>query len=537
MSSLQRAWQWVAEEERAVWFQYAGLALLILLPLLLPGYILTLDLVFTPSFPWPTEIANTYPLDILLWLLHMILPGDVIEKIILFMILLLSGVGMHRLIRQIKPGAEIAPDTWHHVAYFAGIFYMINPFTYSRFMAGQWLVLAGYALLPFFFWLLLKLLAMPTWRTAIKLALLAFAVVTLSLHHIGMLVALAVLVGAAGILKYRGEHQLRFTKHAGLGVLVTVILTSFWWVPAVVGQGTIGQAVADFNQADAAAFATGNGSLGAIGDVVRLQGFWADARQLYLLPQDILPGWGLVFLLLWIVVIIGAVKAWRNHRTLVSLAAGSIILGIVLAIVPLPFLGYREPHKFVNLIVLGYGILGAFGVAYMVRWATRRFRTAGGQVAMIVCLLLPLVITPIMFMGFAGQLSPHHYPREWYDMNERLSEKTLFLPWHQYMKYSFSGRIIASPADKFFDAPMISSDQPEFKNVSPTMPDEEKTAITNALKNEEDLSQVLKRHRIRHILLAKEDDYKKYGYLDTMREVRLMYEDAKFKLYDIGGTR
>ena len=94
-----RLLKWIRSEKRLVWVEYSVLSFIILLPLLLPGYILTLDLVFTPNFAWPTELTNTYPLEMVLWIIHWILPGDVIEKIILFSILLLSGVGMHQLVR------------------------------------------------------------------------------------------------------------------------------------------------------------------------------------------------------------------------------------------------------------------------------------------------------------------------------------------------------------------------------------------------------------------------------------------------------
>src|SRR5690606_7555434 len=102
------------------------LSLAILLPLLLPGYILTLDLVFTPHLPWPHELTNTYLLEAILWLTNQILPGDVIEKIVLFLILLLSGVGMHRLVVSVKVRG-IPPESWRWGLYFAGIFYMVNP--------------------------------------------------------------------------------------------------------------------------------------------------------------------------------------------------------------------------------------------------------------------------------------------------------------------------------------------------------------------------------------------------------------------------
>ncbi|HEU5121320.1 MAG TPA: hypothetical protein VFT59_00600, partial [Candidatus Saccharimonadales bacterium] len=494
---MQQIWRWVHSKKITPWAVYSGLALLVLLPLLLPGYVVTLDLVFTPHFSWPSELTNTYLFDALLWLVLFIVPGDIIEKIILFFILLLSGVGMYRLLEPLRP-KDLSAELWRFAPYFAGVFYMINPFTYSRFMAGQWLVLAGYALLPFFFAALLKLAASPTWRSSVNVSLWGFAIVTLSIHHAGMLLLLGVLVVGTNIRRAKNKSLLfRLLGFMSVSVLIVALLSSYWLIPALLGKGEIGRAVSDFTTVDFLAFATtAHGPLGALGEVIRLQGFWTEVRGLYLLPQAVVPLWGVLFVLIWTMVVIGGVKLWRYSHSWALLTYLIIGLGVILAATPfiawlsqfLPALsGYREPHKFINLTVLGYAMLGGIGSAYVIRWALRRYGEAGSQISAVICLFLPLVITPVMLWGFAGQLSPRHYPQEWYEVNGTLKRingrgAVLVLPWHQYMKYEFSGRIIANPAEKFFEVPVIASNDPEFKQVSPTVPDAKKQAITKALR-------------------------------------------------------
>lgn len=548
---VTNTWKWLRDEKRSIWFEYALLSLAILIPLLLPGYILTLDLVFTPTFTWPTELTNTYPLDALLWVLHLILPGDVIEKIILFLILLLSGVGMHRLLQSIKVKEGISPDVWRIAVYFGGIFYMINPFTYSRFMAGQWMVLLGYALLPFFLQAFIRLLAIPSRKNAVIAALLAFAVITVSLHHLGMIVLLGIMVIViASILKYwrNGDHVKKFFGWLLGSAVFVAVLSSFWIIPTLLGQNSTGQAVTNFDGSHFRAFETGGGNvIGALGQVVRLQGFWVESRGLFALPQSLVPFWGLIFLILWVVMGIGLVKAWRRNRMLVSIAVGSILLGIILAATPviellsrvIPFLsGYREPQKFVNLMVIGYSILGVFGISYIIEWASKRFSDTGGQVAIIIGLFLPLAITPTMLWGFSGQLQPKTYPVGWYEMNQELKtiakdKRTVFLPWHQYDTFDFAGRIIANPAEKFFETPVIVSDDPEFKNISPTVPDETKNKISEALKNTKTLPETLRSLGISYILLSKEKDEVDYGYLNTASGIKTIKENNDLKLYEI----
>lgn len=548
---LTSAWQWLKHEKRAVWFEYGLLSLAVLLPLLLPGYILTLDMVFTPHAAWPQEVANTYPLQILLWLLNAALPGDVVEKIVLFAILLLSGVGMHTLLRSVNVKERFAPELWRMALYFGGAFYMVNPFTYSRFMAGQWLFLLGYAMLPFFAKALIRFFSLPGKRTLMPLVAWTLAIISASIHHVGILLLLAVAVPLlAGPLGYwRGKkHLLRYAMWSGIGAAMLLVLCSYWLVAAAIGSGAIGSAALRMDSTDFDAFATSsNGALGALGNVIRLQGFWLEARQLYALPQSMVPMWGLLFLLVWTVVITGAVKMWRSHRLLVVLGTFCIIVGVILATTPLiewasrvlPLVaGYREPHKFTSLVAFDYAMLGTFGVAFVVRWAAGRFNETAGQAVTVACLLLPLAVTPTMLWGFAGQLAPRHYPAGWYAMNEQLKEtasgsKTLFLPWHQYMNFGFSGRIIANPAEKFFETPVIVSDDPEFKGVAPTVPNDEKAAITQALKKPKTLPRVLRSHGIRHILLAKENGAVAYDYLDTLPGVTKTAENDALVLYEV----
>jgi hypothetical protein len=543
-------WQWLRNEKRVIWFEYSALALAILLPLLLPGFILTLDMVFTPNVAFPSDITNTFPLELLLYLLHFVLPADIVQKIILFVILLFSGVGMHTLLRSLNMKEKVSPDLWRLALYFGGIFYMINPFTYSRFMAGQWLFLLGYALVPFFVRSLLKFFTTPSLKTALRLAAWTFAIVTASVHHLAILIIIALLVPLfATIFNYWRKGQVkRYISWSAATVGLLAILCSYWLIPAALGHGEIGSVVTSRSHADFSAFATnGSGALGSVGEVIRLQGFWADARQLYALPQNMVPAWGVLFLIIWVIVAVGASRAWKASRMLVAFAIACIALGIVLAATPLiaglsqyvPLIsGYREPDKFANLIALGYAMLGTLGVAFTAQWATDKFRELGGQTVIVVCLLLPLTITPAMLWGLGGQLSPRQYPSGWYEMNKKLSslsgqKRVLFLPWHQYMAFKFSGRIIATPAEKFFSVPVVASNDPEFGGITPTVPDKEKSDVKAALARPDTLIGALAKYHLNYILLAKDDDASSYSYLDKQAGIKKIAENDTLKLYEV----
>jgi hypothetical protein len=175
----------------------------------------------------------------------------------------------------------------------------------------------------------------------------------------------------------------------------------------------------------------------------------------------------------------------------------------------------------------------------MVRSATKRFSEKTASTVGLVCSVLPFVITPTMLWGFSGQLSPRTYPGEWSEMNTFLKNKkdnkqVLFLPWHQYANYSFSGRLMANPAEMFFEVPMVISDDPEFRSVPPTQPNDEKQQIAALLKDKREFSATLTRLHVGYVLLAKEQEYTMYEYLNVTQGLHLIKENEKLKLYKVG---
>lgn len=524
----------------STWAKYFLISLLVLLPLLLPGFILSLDMVFVPDPQFPESVSNTYPFECLLWLLGLILPGDILQKIILLSILVFSGVGMHLLIRQLRP-LSLPNRFWTIACWAGGIFYMINPFIYSRFMAGQWLFLLGYALLPFFVRSLIILIAQPTMRRGIITGLIATIITCLSIHHIGILAIATLACICIPFFRRRPAIVKPLVKAGAAGIGIFVLLSSFWLIPSLVGSSDM-SSVSTFDKSHHEAFATDGGNLlGRIANVIRLQGFWAESQQLFALPQTVIPGWGILFGIMWIIIIAGAVFAWKKSHTAAGIGIAFIVIGIALSVTPLiqeasrifPLLGgYREPHKFASLITFGFAILFAFGVARIltkVRWPAY-------WSAALLC--LPLLLASTMLWGFAGQLSPKHYPQQWHEMNSKLTGTTLFLPWHQYASFSFSDRIIATPAEKFFTAPVLASNDPEFNDISPTDPDKKRQEISMLLKSRpNDISARLRTLGITNVLLAKEQDYEKYDWLNQSPGIQKTLQNDRLILYALEDTQ
>lgn len=521
---------------------YALVALAIMLPLLKPGFILTLDMAFTPELRMPDSLTSSYLFHAGLHVLNIVIPSDIIQKIMLFVVLVLAAIGMHRLVRLLQP--KLKEGEWG--VYFASIFFMVNPFTYSRFMAGQYAVVLGYALLPWFARLLLQFINRPRLKPALKLGGLATIIGIISVHTMAAVLVMSAI--AFGIVLWRYRHKVHaFLKFGLVAIGMFAMLSSYWLVPLALGEGKTAQTIQTFTAADAEAFATnGTNPAARVGNILRLQGFWAENRGQFLLPQDKAILWGLMALVIIALVVIGAGMLWRKSRMLAVFFAASALVAILLAaglLSPLlqnvPLLaGLREPHKLVALVALSYAVFAAFGINAVLEWLRDKAEIAYSLGAVAV-LLLPFLFMRVMFWGFNGQLTPRQYPEEWSKINEQLRDdpgnfSTLFLPWHQYMSFDFSDRIIANPAPTFFDKPVVVSSDPELGGASGGAANEQEAAIRNILseaKNRDNFASQTAAQDIKYILLAKEVDYRNYDFLQNQPGLQKVADYPNATLY------
>ncbi len=534
---------------------FTGVALAILLPLLGPGYIFSLDMVFPPIITIPTEITNTYVFYSFLHVLNIVLPSWFIQKVVLFAVFFGAGIGAYRLSRDTQ--GLYKTQGWITAYYFAGLLYAINPFTYTRLMAGQYEVLLGYALLPFLLRTALLFFDHPTIHKTIRLGLWLLAISIVSIHTFG--IALIILALTAGVFCWRHRRRITLLKRgaaylaaAGAGI---AILSSYWVLPLVQGQGKVALTISDFNVSDQVAFQTVPGELGLPWNVLAMQGFWGDTHSLYALPQDAYGWWWLPLILAVCIISIGIGWSWRRQRLLAAVFSSILVVGVVLStgtadtlFAPINswftnhialFKGYREPQKFVMLIVLAYVYFGSAGMLWITRWLSRHKL----QHYALVGLLVPIAVTPLLFWGANGQLQSRQYPSDWYALNNYLrqntpqSSKTLFLPWHLYMPYGFSERVIASPAPKFFGSSILSSNDPEIKDATGYATTPDVSAVTSVLADAITSPQFVSRLRalsVRYIIVAKDFDYRTYDYLQAKPGITLVTDSTNYKLYRIG---
>jgi len=142
--------------------------------------------------------------------------------------------------------------------------------------------------------------------------------------------------------------------------------------------------------------------------------------------------------------------------------------------------------------------------------------------------------------GFARQLQPVQYPSSWYEANRVLNQdkdnfKVLFLPWHEYMSFSFNNKIISSNlAKKFFDKPVIQGENMELGMIYSRGMKKEQAEVDAILRynQNEDASSSLRELRklgIKYILYSKfeasEKDSQTMEYLSSNKSFLRMTID------------
>jgi hypothetical protein len=146
---------------------------------------------------------------------------------------------------------------------------------------------------------------------------------------------------------------------------------------------------------------------------------------------------------------------------------------------------------------------------------------------------------PFLLWGFWGQIKPADFPQDWYFIDSYTAgisakvtceDKILFLPWHMYMGFSWVGRTVANPARDFFRCPVISGTNMEAGAIFDNSGNPIGQAIIKWMGEPLD-STFLADEKIRYIILAKETDWEKYGWLDTLPQLLLLKDSQTIKFY------
>jgi len=206
----------------------------------------------------------------------------------------------------------------------------------------------------------------------------------------------------------------------------------------------------------------------------------------------------------------------------------------------------RDAGKWAALLALVYSQLIALGAAVILDWIKKRRATPNSEwiasVATGLLIALPLYYGNGLLFGAHGEIKPSPYPVGWYQADRAMATdpnpgRALFLPWHEYMAYSFiqnQNKVVASPAPSFFSVPVLVSANPEVPGISAPS-DSDQVAITKLVGegSQGHWEAVLQTLHVRFVLLAREVDWASFWFLDYLPNVVKVGDYGSIVLYRI----
>ncbi|MGI8328870.1 hypothetical protein ACRYCC_02830 [Actinomadura scrupuli] len=452
-----------------------GLGLLAIGPGLRPGFILSYDMVFVPDPPFTRgtfgltgALPRHVPSDAVVTALATVVPGDVVQKLLLLAIFVMACASAASLV----PSRRLLPRLA------AGVCYTWNPYVAERLLLGQWALLLGYAALP---WVVGAAAGVTErnggWR--LVRALVPAAIGGFAGMAVSGLTAVIVAMACAVRREHPGAETRVATVRAATRTVAALLVVSLPWLVTGLfrSSGQMGDA-----SAVGAFAARADTPFGALGSLLLLGGAWN--------AETVPPGYGAVVTsAAWLAVVLAALAGyalWCRSPWAGGLAAAALTgyllaaLGVLVPGVLRTAIGWwagfgvlRDGQQYVAplavLIAVGLGVTAdralRAGPAEGPRRAdgARRADWAGAVVGVLVT-LAPLALLPSLAWGAAGRLQAVGYPADWALVRravaaDRAPGDVLLLPWATYRGYPWNGgRRVLDPLPRYLDRRVITSD-------------------------------------------------------------------------------
>lgn len=507
-----------------------GLTLLILAPLLRPGYLLLRDAVSTPrSYLTSTALGlaeaapRAVPQDVAVALASRLVDGGIVVKALLFAGVWLAGCGAARLVGTVLTDSGLPGRL---VAVTIAIW---NPYVAERLLQGHWSLLVGYGCLP---WVAVAMLRLRSGSAG--LFGLVFFVALAGLTPTGLLLAAVV---ALVCVAAPGSGPPRWwCATSAVAIAATAALP--WLMALAVGSGS-----ARGESAGVTAFAArAEPGLGTLGSLAGLGGIW---------NADAVPGSRTtVFALLATAVLLGvvalglpAVRDLPAARPMLVLAAATVLLlslsatgpGLAMlrwAVDVVPGVGVlRDGQKWVALAMPGYALAGAGAVAVL------RDRLPARRAALVCCLAL-IVVLPDLVWGVAGRVQPVHYPPGWAAVAAKINadpRPVAVLPADTMRHFSWAGPApVLDPLGRWVRAEVLATG--DLSVGGQTVPGEgsHARAVQQALLSGAEPA-VLGVYGVGWVVTESGTDGQMGAAAKTLVRLPIAYRDSDFTVYRVGG--
>lgn len=417
------------------------------------GFWLVGDMVFVPHQPWKDawlgldgSLPRAVPMDALISVASHVLPGQVLQRLLLTGGLVLGGIGAGRIAGRHGGAARAAAIT----------LFCWNPWVAERLGIGQWAILLGYLLLP---WVALAARRLredrSRWAPAAVTAVLAATCSPSS----GVMAAVTLLVLAG-------------TRRTWWRILAIAVVANLAWLgPAVTATTSAVTTSGVF----AGFAASAESSAGVLASLLSLGGIWKTSILLGPRTSGVVV---LLSCLLSLVALLGLARWSRQDpgeaRRFALLGAGALVVallpdlpggdrlleGLAAHVPGLALL--RDSHRFLAPL----GLVLAAGLAGVVTAVRERIRPNRESLWGVVGLLVvaPVLLLPNLGWGLGGDLQRSSYPPAWQAVADRLAQDpgtTVVLPWTgSYRAFAWAhDRAVLDPAPRALPGEVLVDDR------------------------------------------------------------------------------
>lgn len=430
------------------------MALLVLLPVLMPGYVLHVDMVFVPQqtlLPWNLGIGGglprSVPQDAVVSLLAGPIPGQVIQKSVLLASLVLAGMGAGKL-----AGPSLA------VQLPAASIYLWSAYTASRLLMGHWGLLWAASLLP---WVIVAARTARQRGQWLPLVLLC---------GFGALVPTGgILLALLAIPLATGFRSVLTPARRVLVIAAVIAVNAPWWLAAVRSSS--------MHESDPLGLvvfgARADGVGGVLTSVLAGGGVWNSEATLGS-RTTLFAAMGV--LLLVALAALGWQRWWRDNPPEAVVLGALAVLGVLWAWIS-GTLGDQVWAQQIVSAVPGGGLLRdgqkwtvwwVLLLAVCAPWGLQRLLTRADENLRLflagALTVLPIAVLPDLAAGAFGRLQAHSYPQEWDSLRDQLGRSqvagdVVSLPWSPFRRYSWNGSgVVLDPLPRYLTRTVVWND-------------------------------------------------------------------------------
>ncbi|RFD24736.1 hypothetical protein MUBE_12840 [Mycobacterium uberis] len=525
------------------------LTLLVVGPLMRPGYLLWRDAVSTPrSYLSDTALGLTSapratPQDFAVTLASYLVDGGVVVKASFVLGLWLAGWGAARLVATALPSAGAGGQ---FVAITLAVW---NPYVAERLLQGHWSLLVGYGCLPWVAETMVTLRSAnsASWPGSLGFFALACWIALAGLTPTGLM--LAATVALVCVATPGGGRPRWLCAAATLSSAVGAALP--WLTASAVGTSLTAHTAA--NSLGVTVFAPrAETGLGTLVSLASLGGIWNGEA----VPSSRTTLFALLSAaVLLAVVVAGLPVAMRRPAVvpLLGLAVVSAVVPATLATGPgldvlravvdaVPSFGVlRDGQKWVALAVPGYALAGAGAVMTLGRWLGPP-RPLSSIVTTLACCLALILALPDLAWGVWGKVQPVHYPSGWTAVAETINNRggdpgwVAVLPAGTMRHFSWSRAApVLDPLPRWVSADVLNTGDLVISGVMVAGEDNHARAVQDLLLTGPDPS-ALAAAGVAWLVVESDTAGDLGASARTLSALSPIYRDDAIALYHIGGN-